>query len=352
MRFMCSIALVFLLISGWASRSWAQSVAPASGQKALIPDISLIGSLAGAVFRDDPVGEQGENPARSGFNLQGMELALQSVVDPYVRGDLFLLFKETEVELEEGTLTTLAIPHLQLKGGMLLAKMGRINTRHLEQVDFVDTPFVNRHVFGAEGFRELGLETSGLLPVGWFSELTAQVLQGDNAGNFDGARKGDFAYLGHWKNFFELTDFLSMQTGLSGAAGFNDTAVGKMTQIYGGDLYFRWRPSERRGLKWQTEYFFRRREVAGATATEGGFYSQLLYQFARRWDAGLRYDQIGLPQGTLRQRATSPEITFHATEFFRARGQYNLVQVPGQRDRHEGFLQVQFNMGPHGAHTF
>lgn len=328
------------------------STSPAA-RASLLPDISVIGSLAGAVFRDDPAKDQGESPSRTGFNFQGIELGFQSIIDPYVRGDIFLHVHEDSIEAEEVTLTTLALPwNLQARTGKLLARFGRVNTQHLEQIPFVDYPFVSRHFFGVEGFKELGAEISELLPTPWFSEVAVQVLQGANKGNFDGTRKGDFAYLGHWKNFTELTDNLSMQTGLSQVTGFNDTAVGHMTQIYGSDLYFRWKPSENRGLKWQTEYFLRRRQVVGATQQEGGFYSQLLYQFARRWDAGLRYDQIGLPRNILRQRAYSPEVTFHATEFFRVRGQYNLVQSPGARDRHEGFVQVQFSMGPHGAHNF
>lgn len=327
---------------------------PATGSKALIPDISLIGTFAGGFFRDDPGDDQGENPSRTGFNFQGIELAIQSVVDPYVRGDAFILFIEDGVEVEEAVLTTLSLPlNLQIRGGILLPKFGRQNTQHLEKLDFVDFSRVVRHFFGQEGFSELGVEISVLVPVRWFSELSFEFLQGENEGNFDGARKGDFAYLGHLTNTFDLSKDLTLQTGFSGVFGFNDTARGNMTQIYGTDLYLRWKPSERRGLKWQTEYFLRRREIPGDTEVEGGLYSQVIGQFARRWESGLRFERIGLPMEGVPEWSVTPMVAFLATEFFRLRAQYSLIDTNASSHlQHEAFLQAQFNMGVHGAHSF
>ncbi|MBI3541332.1 MAG: hypothetical protein HY073_04265, partial [Deltaproteobacteria bacterium] len=165
--------------------------------------------------------------------------------------------------------------------------------------------------------------------------------------------KGDFAYLGRWLNGFDVTPNLAGQVGVSTVIGFNNTAPGNRTEIYGGDLYLRWKPSESRGLKWQTEYFLRRRQDVGATPIEGGFYSQLIYQFARRWETGVRYDKIGIPKDAFGREAASWDLAFLATEFFRVRGQYNLVETDGvAKKQHEVFLQLQFSMGPHGAHTF
>lgn len=334
------------------SFSWAQESQPR--KTALLPDISAIGSIAGAYFRKDPVGDQGENPSRTGFNLQGLELALQSVVDPYVRGDLFMLFKEESVEVEEAVLTTLSLPwNLQVRAGKLKARFGRENMQHLHFLNFVDQSPVNRYFLGVEGLTELGAELSLLFPTPWFSELSFAMLQGENTDNFDGARKQDFAYLGHWTNTVDLTDDLTVQSGFSGAFGFNNTGIGHLTEIYGSDLYLRWRPSNSRGLKWTTEYFLRRREEATTDTTEGGLSSQLVLQFAQRWESGLRFDMIGLPKETLGRRAYATDLTFVATEYFRVRAQYNLIATDGQTPLdQEAFLQLQFNMGSHGAHTF
>ncbi|MDO8519825.1 MAG: hypothetical protein Q7T11_06650 [Deltaproteobacteria bacterium] len=319
----------------------------------LIPDISVIGSIAGGVFRDDPVGDQGPNPARTGFNLQGIELVLQSVIDPYVRGDIFFHFHEDEVEVEEAFVTTLALPwNLQARVGKFLARFGRQNAQHHEKLDFVDYSRNNRHFFSPENFRELGVEGSILLPASWFSELSFEFLQGENEGNFDGPRKGDFAYLGHWTNTFDLSSKTTLQTGLSGAFGFNASGADHSTQIYGADLYWRYRPNDRRGLKWQTEYFLRKREDVGNTLTDGGAYTQVVGQFARRWEGGVRLERLGLPSEGTSEWSVSPVITFLASEFFKLRGQYNWVRPDNGRTGHEAFVQLQFNMGPHGAHAF
>ncbi len=351
MRFICVALFMSILLISPVS---AQTTRPTGGRSALLPDISLIGSIAGGWFEVEPAGDQGENPSRTGFNLQGVELAFQSVIDPYVRGDFFLLFTEEAVEIEEATITSLSLPwNLQMRAGKMLARMGRQNTQHLEQLQFVDQSRINRYFLGPEGFSELGAELSWLIPFPWFSEISAEFLQGENAENFDGASRGDFAYLGHWKNAVDLSENLTAQLGLSGAFGFNNTGVGNLTQLYAGDLYFRWKPNERRGLKWQTEYFLRRRQEAAATTGEGGIYSQLVYQFARRWEAGTRYEMIGLPQEAFREQSVAPMLCFHATEFFRIRGQYSLIHVQAtSEEQHEAFLQLQFNMGPHGAHAF
>lgn len=327
---------------------------PKSGKAALLPDISLTGSFAGAYFRDDPVGDQAENPSRTGFNFQGIELGIQSIVDPYVRADIFIVFTEDQVEVEEAAVTTLALPyHFQIKAGKLLAQFGRENTHHLEQLNFADYSPLSRYTFGNEGFKEVGVEASVLFPLPWFSQLTAQALQGENTGNFDGTRKGDFAYLAHLTNTFDLSPTLTLQHGFSGAFGFNNTDVGNQTQIYGTDLYLRWRPSTRRGIKWQTEYMYRRQETGtSGFVTDGGLDSQLIFQIARRWETGLRFDWLGLPDVGFKQRDLSYQLTFLATEFFKLRAQYNYIVTDTTRDGHEAFLQMQFNIGPHGAHSF
>src|SRR3989338_6628402 len=113
-----------------------------------------------------------------------------------------------------------------MRAGKMLTRFGRKNTQHLEQLDFVDYSRVNRFFFGAEGFKELGVELSVLFPTPWFSELTFELLHGANEDNFNSPRPEDFVYLGHWKNAFDLTPNLTLQAGVSGAFGYNDTALG------------------------------------------------------------------------------------------------------------------------------
>lgn len=324
---------------------------PRTGAARLLPNISLIGVFSGAYFRNDPSGDQGENPSQTGFNLQSIELAFQAVIDPYIRADVFILFLEDGVEVEDATFTTLSLPaNLQIRGGKMLARLGRQNTLHVEQWGFVDQSLANRYFFGPEGYSDLGLELSVLFPVPWFSELGFEWLNGNNEENFDGPSKADFAYLGYWKNFVDVTDNLGLQTELSGTFGKNE--LDRFTQLYGANLYLRWRPDKHHGLKWTTEYYLRNFGDPAGDVFEGGLYSQVLWQFARRWETGIRFDYIGIPKDQFEQKGLAPMMSFLASEYFRLKAQYEMVRTPGEATNHEAFLQLIFNMGPHGAHVF
>jgi hypothetical protein len=100
---------------------------------------------------------------------------------------------------------------------------------------------------------------------------------------------------------------------------------------------------------------------------DGGLYSQVVYQVARRWFLGLRGDVLGIPTSsslgqTLRGSAS---VTFQLSEFARVRGyvegEHNVSgpSVPGVSlasvqpgDALAAFLQLEISIGAHGAHPF
>src|SRR4051812_35621329 len=69
---------------------------PAGGARSfqsLNPDLSLIADFALAAFSDPaPRMSGGHDPTGNGFNLQAVELALGTAVDPYFRADANLAF--------------------------------------------------------------------------------------------------------------------------------------------------------------------------------------------------------------------------------------------------------------------
>ncbi|MBI2336031.1 MAG: hypothetical protein HYU97_04645 [Deltaproteobacteria bacterium] len=324
------------------------------GLAKIIPDISVIGSLATAYFKEEPAGETGHEPARTGFTLQEIEIALQSVIDPYFRADVFLSVSEEGFELEEGYATTLSLPKgLQIKAGKFLLPFGRQNSKHLEQWDFVNAPLVSKYLWGPEGLNELGAEIAYTFPTPFFLQLQGTFSNGVNEESFDGKQKKDFLYQGRLSTSFDFNEKWTLLLGASGAWGFNDELPGAFTQIYGGDLLIRYRPSSYRALTLQAEYLFRDKELASGKAQDGGGYLFANYQFAKRWHAGLRYDQVGWPAGLItREFRVSPDITFNPTEFSRLRLQYDFSKVPGHEANHAAILQLQYTMGPHGAHPF
>lgn len=319
---------------------------------AFLPDISVIGVFAGAYFTDEP-GERGHNPERTGFNLQEIELAIQSVIDPYVRGDIFFSFHEDGVELEEGYVTTLSLPaNLQIRAGKMLLPFGRLNQKHLEKWNFVNNSLVNDKILGPEGFNELAFVPSVLFPTPFFLQLEGGFSQGDNEDNFDGGRKEDFAYSGRLSASVDVGPDVTLLAGTSGAFGFNDTAAGNTTAVVGGDFLLKWRPSAVTGIDWQTEYIHRWRETPGDLEKEGGIYTELVGQWTKRWQAGTRFDFLGLPRQDERKWRLSPMIKFMPSDFFALRVQYDLEESDLADVSHAAFLQMIFNMGPHGAHAF
>ncbi|MBF0491453.1 MAG: hypothetical protein HQM15_01575 [Deltaproteobacteria bacterium] len=319
----------------------------------MLPDISLIGVFSGAYFQNDPA-ESGHDPHRTGFNLQEIEVGIQSIIDPYVRGDIFLSFHEDGVELEEGYITTLAgLPKgLQIRAGKYKVGFGRQNQKHLETWSFINNNLPDKYFFGGDGFNELGTEVSYLLPTPFFLQAQFSFNQGTNAGNFDGTRKEDFAYTGRLSTSANITDNLTALAGISAAFGYNDTGLGNTTNLYGGDFLLKWKPSKDKGIEWQSEYIFRRKEVPGAFENEGGLSSYLLGNWSPRWGAGLRAEYLGLPAETEKTFRMSPMLTFRPSEFFRLKAQYDLTKNIGDNVEHAAMLQMIFNMGPHGAHNF
>ena len=90
----------------------------------LLPDVSAIASFTG-VYDDYDVATLSPDrcelygpKGQPTFLLQEVELGLQAVVDPYFRGDIFVSFSPSGVDVEEAYATTLALPaNLQVRAG-------------------------------------------------------------------------------------------------------------------------------------------------------------------------------------------------------------------------------------------
>lgn len=326
--------------------------APSGAAAKLIPDISAIGNFSGAYFTNDP-GPNGDNPYRTGFNLQEIEIGIQSVIDPYMKADIFLSLHQTGIDVEEAYATTLSLPKgLQIRAGKYKLAFGRQNQKHPEIWPFVDDNLINHIILGDEGFNDMGFEVSYLFSTPFFLQWQSSMTQGDNAGNFDGVRKGDFAYTGRLTSSVDLSDNVTALIGASAAFGWNNTARGELTSIAGGDFLLKWRPAAQVGIDWQTEYIFRSRQTPAGYQSDGGICSYVLGKWTKRWGAGLRGEYYGMPQIGQRIASVSPMITFGTTEFFQLRLQYELQKTIHGGIANAAFLQMIFSVGPHGAHQF
>ncbi|MDP6775251.1 MAG: hypothetical protein QGI83_00640 [Candidatus Latescibacteria bacterium] len=292
-------------------------------------------------------------PESSGLSVQEVEVRLSAAVDAYLKGDITLAIPGTEgLELEEAVLTTIGLPGVTLQAGKFYGVLGKHNTLHTHAFPFVDPPILGERLLGGEGLNEVGLGASFLLPTSWYSELTVQVLDGENA-LFASEDGEDLAYLGRWGNLWDLSESSTLELGCSYAAGRN--GHGELTQLVGGDLTVKWRPLRRardRGMTLQAEYLQARVDDGADVAVAGGMYALLQAQVSRRWWMQARYDLLGLPKlEHEREQRFSGLLAFVASEFSALRMQYNLNRH-GEETVHQLVVQMNFTMGSHPAHSY
>jgi hypothetical protein len=374
-------------------------------------NLSVVGDLAaGASSRStiERVQQGGHDPAQRGFSIQGLEVVFDGAVDNYFRATANIAYAldthgESFLELEEAYAETLSMPHgLQFRAGQYFTEFGRINAQHPHSWDFVDTPLVNARFLGPDGLRNPGARLSWLTPTPFYSELFlgVQNSQGETAHSFrsdheDEAYAGrlaaetrvrglrDMLYTARYAASAELSDTQTLLGGVSGAWGPNSTGGNAHTQLYGADLFWKWKPADHnKGFPFisvQGEVLLRGFKAAAATAGsevepvelpaetfwDWGTYAQVNYGFREGWVASLRadfvtpvsradYEKILGERDPERERRwrISPALTWFPSEFSRVRVQYNYDHFADSRDSHGVWVQLEFLLGAHAAHKF
>ena len=385
--------------------SLAQPIAVAGGGSKTYMNISFDGqfSLAGSSARDLYNVEVGDHdPQQRGFNARNAEIAIDGAVDPYFEGFANIVLKldndnGTQVEVEEAFMQTTSLPFgLQVKAGQFFAAFGRLNPMHPHAWDFADSSLVNGRLLGPDGLRGVGAQISWTVPVSWYSQviLAGQNGRGGTGYSFrnpgdDGVFYGrlttdrearglqDFVFIPRFENSFNPSDTQTILAGVSGAFGSNETGANSRTQIYGGDLLYKWKSARAEGgfpfVKWQTEGMYRRFEAGrgidqsfpvSEVFHDWGIYSQVLWGFKKGWVVGVRGEHLHMQESEFtnddaRQTRSriSANLTWYPTEFSKLRLQYNhdFLEENGflaGRDVDSVFFQFEFLLGAHGAHKF
>lgn len=353
------------------------------------PNISFILDGTAGVFSDGRrhIRQGGHAADETGVTVQGIELAASAAADPYFRFDLFMQLGH--LHIEEAALTTLGLPGgLQVRGGYFNAAFGRENPQHLHSWTLVNPSLAHTRFLSEEHFASAGAELSLLLPLPWYLMATVDVfdpssrvglrsssfapVEQSSSGVIDGP--GDLLYVGRLESFHELGVDWSVVVGASGAFGQSPHVPDDRSTVFGGDLYLKWRPvSTGRGevaVALTLEGMLRDTQVPQDSVRDAGGYAQVDLQFALRWMATLRAEQlgwldgatpdpVGAPQGT--QRRGSLALTLSPTHFSKVRLQADLFRGPTGGSGPDGvqsrtgaavFLQTEISAGEHGAHRF
>jgi hypothetical protein len=342
-----------------------QPTAPAAPARSAIsanPDMSMIGDFRGSY----------QSNYRRNFDaeLHEAELSVQSVVDPYARADFFLSFSrnpstgEFGAEVEEGYLTTLALPHhLQLKAGKFKQQFGKINSIHPHALSFIDMPNAFVRFFGEEGLNDEGFQLSWLLPNhAFFQELTVEVTDGPRESpSFIRSDKNNYMRLAHLKNFWDLSANATLEFGLSGVAGAN--AAQQTTTMAGADLIYKWKPvkfNTYKSFTFQNEFYYSNAKFDDGIVNAIGLYSLINVQISKRTFLTGRYDYTNKPSSAqFVEQAVSATLGWYATEFqkIELQGKITSANEPDEENNFEKdftqvFLRWIFVIGTHGAHQY
>jgi hypothetical protein len=357
--------------------SAAEPTAQRVGAATLNPDISLIADFLVDLSPDEATLENEER-----YQVREIELGVQGVVDPYFRYDAFLGLHGEGIEVEEGYVTTLALPaNLQARLGKFLLPFGKVNLTHRAELQMFDYPLVHREFFGEEGFSSTGVWGSWIGdPLGFYQELSIVGAEGMVAREHDEEEEhvavanapssaqeveeshggsladdlGDRLWLTHFKNSLDLTPASNLELGASwGTAIVEDEDARARTGVFGIDATWRWKPpqfAKYSSAILQAEAIWR--AEAGPAETRFGGFAYAQWQLSRRWHVGARGDWVEPPEADGTLRGGQLLVKWFPTEFSQLRLAYE------RQDPEEGtaldrlIFQTTFALGPHRPHAF
>jgi hypothetical protein len=331
--------------------------AGATGASLMNPAISVIGWFQ-AIGGNDP-GAQ-ENP----FELREAELAFQAAVDPFTRADFFLSAGPEGLEVEEGTLTWLALPGGgQARVGKFRAAFGKFNATHPPETWFADRPLAAEAFLGEEGLATAGLWASALVPnpMGLYWDVVGNVGSVPEAEEnplFEAASRHDLLVVGRTSAFVPLGEAADLNLGASYANARANAALaaeGDRAELGVLDLTLRWKNPRRsiyRSWMVQAEVMQEQGSDDGSDARRGAF-AYAIVQLARQWRAGLRTDRTERPGATDHANGALALLQYQPSEFSTMSVQLRRVRDEAlDRSFDSAFFKWTFNIGPHGAHPY
>ena len=360
----------------------------------LLPDISAVGDFVADL---SPKGTTQGDSTR--FSVREVEIAVQAVVDPYLRGDVFLGFSDAEgVSIEQAFLTTTSIPDYEIRLGRYLMPFGKQNTTHRHDLHTVEYPYVIQRFFGDEGLKGTGVLVSKVFaPFGFYQELQATVVdrlgeRGDGLVTLTPANKSlsGLGYSARLRNYVDVSEAANFEMSFSAITGkreqplnadyvANDLAVRGIDAnaalarqtVVGADLTYRWRPLQQglyKSFILQGEFMRQLNSASpeipggGAVATSyagplrdyNGAYAFARWQLTARGFVGARYDWLQDPDRNGRTFAAgSGYLEWFPSEFSKFSAAYeHRTVVNDDLGRDRILLQATFALGPHKPHPF
>ena len=362
----------------------------------LLPDISAVGDFVADLSPDGSTQEDG-----SRFGVREVEVAIQAVVDPYFRGDVFLGVSDLEgIAIEQAYLTTTSLPNqFELRLGRFLTPFGKQNTTHRHDLHTIEYPHVIQRFLDPEGLKGTGIQGSRVFsPFGFYQEVivTAVDRVGERDDSLTPAERpnrnfGGLGFSARLRNYLDLSQAANVELSFSAMTGKREqplvgsyaatlpdgiNAALARQSLFGADLTYRWRPLQEglyKSFIAQAEVMRQVNETdpripnasgcvacadpalgyAGPTRDYTGAYVFARYQTSRRGFIGARGDWLQDEQNAGRTlRAGSVYLEWFPSEFSKLVAGYEALSPSGGSVTNRLLLQAAFSLGPHKPHPF
>lgn len=337
--------------------------------------------------------------SETGFFFRHLGIHFETNLDPFSFTKIAVGVDPSGLHLEEAYVTWVGIaPGLSLTVGQFLQQFGVVSRWHLPSLDQFDQPLAITELLGG-GIGQPGLSFDWLIPTPWSTTshlLTLQLTQPTNEHLFSGEYVEVPTALLRLQNYFDLTDSLYLQLGLTGMWGMHtrdaEDVVGDPVPAYdrdgepillydesgaeigplmvdpapvhldafrgntwlgGADLTLSWSPLRReryQHVTWRTELFFVSQEHRGGTLQALGGYSYLDVGLSEAWVVGARGDltqPFELDNGDELRWQVAGYLTWWQSEWVLLRLQYSHADGAGRPMEDRLVLQFVFAAGPH-----
>jgi len=353
-----------------------------------------IGVVVDGYYQD---GQRHNSEREEGFGLGHTELNFSSNIDDKFYGALTAVLEshgdETELELEEAFIETLALPYgVNVRAGRFLSDFGYLNNQHMHTDSFVERPIAYRTFLGSHYYDD-GVRANIVLPTDLYVKLGVEALSGSKMSSVeDGSEVG--VYTTTLKLGSDFSESSSWQFGLSYLRNengkvkeFEDHDHGHEEEhehdhhhgaavtganLYGADFVWKWAPDgnyKYSNFTLSAEYMLldgvvdsKYKNDAESPNNLSAYYVSGVYRFNPSWSAGLRYGEAESYDGhahgdhmhftELNDKEMDAMIAWDSSHFGTIRAQYTRIDNQDSETDNVFTLQYVMTFGAHGAHAF
>ncbi|HHX8263739.1 TPA: hypothetical protein ACVOYJ_002038 [Vibrio diabolicus] len=351
-----------------------------------------IGVVVDGYYQD---GQRHNSEREEGFGLGHTELNLSSNIDDKFHGALTAVLEshgdETELELEEAFIETLALPYgVNVRAGRFLSDFGYLNNQHMHTDSFVERPIAYRTFLGSHYYDD-GVRANIVLPTDLYVKFGVEALSGNKMSSVeDGSKVGiytttmklgnDFSESSSWQFGLsylrnengKVKEFEDHDHGHEEEHDHSHAAAVTGANLYGADFVWKWAPDgnyKYSNFTLSAEYMLLDGVVDSKYKNDeespdnlSAYYVSGVYRFNPSWSTGLRYGEAESYDGhahgdhmhftALNDKEMDAMIAWDSSHFGTIRAQYTRIDNQDSETDNVFTLQYVMTFGAHGAHAF